>query len=117
MQSSFCQLSAFPPGVVLPDAKGKNDGSVNGKNYFKCKPNHGIFVRQNQISLSKVPAKSRSGTLAPSRTGGAATPGKVGITALPMVTNGYQWLPMVTNGNQWLQMVTNGYLKREFASV
>ena len=79
------QLS--PPGVVLPDAKGKNDGSVNGRNYFKCKPNHGIFVRQNQISLSKAsgPAKSRSGTLAPARApgGGAATPGKVGITELP----------------------------------
>ncbi|KAH3855895.1 hypothetical protein DPMN_098470, partial [Dreissena polymorpha] len=36
-------------GVVLDEAKGKNDGTVQGKTYFTCPDNHGIFVRQSQI--------------------------------------------------------------------
>ncbi|RXM28098.1 Dynactin subunit 1 [Acipenser ruthenus] len=36
-------------GVILDDAKGKNDGTVQGKRYFTCEDNHGIFVRQSQI--------------------------------------------------------------------
>uniref|UniRef100_A0A8C4RXS1 Dynactin subunit 1 n=1 Tax=Erpetoichthys calabaricus TaxID=27687 RepID=A0A8C4RXS1_ERPCA len=38
-------------GVILDDAKGKNDGTVQGKRYFVCEENHGIFVRQSQIQL------------------------------------------------------------------
>jgi len=34
---------------VLDDAKGKNNGSVQGKKYFTCEDNHGIFVRQSQV--------------------------------------------------------------------
>uniref|UniRef100_A0A8C3FYK8 Dynactin subunit 1 n=1 Tax=Cyclopterus lumpus TaxID=8103 RepID=A0A8C3FYK8_CYCLU len=37
-------------GVILDDAKGKNDGTVQGKRYFTCEENHGIFVRQSQVS-------------------------------------------------------------------
>lgn len=37
-------------GVVLDEAKGKNDGTVQGKTYFTCPENHGIFVRQSQIT-------------------------------------------------------------------
>lgn len=36
-------------GVILDEPKGKNDGTVQGKSYFTCKENHGIFVRQSQI--------------------------------------------------------------------
>ena len=36
-------------GVVLDDAVGKNNGTVQGKKYFTCKDNHGIFVRQSQV--------------------------------------------------------------------
>lgn len=36
-------------GVVLDDAKGKNNGTVQGKRYFACEDNHGIFVRQSQV--------------------------------------------------------------------
>lgn len=36
-------------GVILDDEKGKNNGTVQGKTYFTCNPNHGIFVRQSQV--------------------------------------------------------------------
>ncbi|XP_075703312.1 dynactin subunit 1-like [Rhinoderma darwinii] len=38
-------------GVILDDAKGKNDGNVQGRKYFTCEENHGIFVRQSQIQV------------------------------------------------------------------
>uniref|UniRef100_A0A8C4ED02 Dynactin subunit 1 n=1 Tax=Dicentrarchus labrax TaxID=13489 RepID=A0A8C4ED02_DICLA len=38
-------------GVILNEAKGKNDGTVQGKRYFTCEENHGIFVRQSQIQV------------------------------------------------------------------
>ncbi|XP_037833602.1 dynactin subunit 1 isoform X3 [Kryptolebias marmoratus] len=38
-------------GVILNEPKGKNDGTVQGKRYFTCEENHGIFVRQSQIHL------------------------------------------------------------------
>lgn len=37
-------------GVILDEAKGKNDGTVQGKRYFTCEENHGIFVRQSQVT-------------------------------------------------------------------
>ncbi|KAK1894532.1 Dynactin subunit 1, partial [Dissostichus eleginoides] len=36
-------------GVILDEAKGKNDGTVQGKRYFTCAENRGIFVRQSQL--------------------------------------------------------------------
>jgi len=36
-------------GVALDEAKGKNNGTVQGKRYFTCEENHGIFVRQSQV--------------------------------------------------------------------
>lgn len=36
-------------GVILEEPKGKNDGTVQGKRYFTCQENHGIFVRQSQV--------------------------------------------------------------------
>lgn len=38
-------------GVILDEAKGKNDGAVQGRRYFACDENHGIFVRQSQVSF------------------------------------------------------------------
>uniref|UniRef100_A0A6Q2X3I2 Dynactin subunit 1 n=1 Tax=Esox lucius TaxID=8010 RepID=A0A6Q2X3I2_ESOLU len=35
-------------GVILDEPKGKNDGTVQGKRYFQCDENCGIFVRQSQ---------------------------------------------------------------------
>uniref|UniRef100_A0A673C9X8 Dynactin subunit 1 n=1 Tax=Sphaeramia orbicularis TaxID=375764 RepID=A0A673C9X8_9TELE len=75
-------------GVILDEAKGKNDGTVQGKRYFTCEENHGIFVRQSQIQLvddgadttspetpepgtAKVPKRGKQ----PSRTTGSAGKG------------------------------------------
>ncbi|XP_056298596.1 dynactin subunit 1-like isoform X5 [Pseudoliparis swirei] len=55
-------------GVILDDAKGKNDGTVQGKRYFTCEENHGIFVRQSQLQVvedgsgATSPDTSESGT-------------------------------------------------------
>ncbi|XP_053198984.1 dynactin subunit 1-like isoform X3 [Scomber japonicus] len=52
-------------GVILDEAKGKNDGTVQGKRYFTCEDNHGIFVRQSQIQVvedATSPDAPESGT-------------------------------------------------------
>ena len=36
-------------GIVLDEAKGKNNGTVQGKSYFECPDKHGMFVRQSQL--------------------------------------------------------------------
>lgn len=36
-------------GVELDEPKGKNNGTVQGKSYFSCPDNHGIFVRASQV--------------------------------------------------------------------
>ncbi|XP_075989035.1 dynactin subunit 1 [Anticarsia gemmatalis] len=38
-------------GVILDEAKGKNNGTVRGHAYFTCEDNFGVFVRQTQIQL------------------------------------------------------------------
>ncbi|MEQ2244474.1 Dynactin subunit 1 [Ilyodon furcidens] len=38
-------------GIILDEPKGKNDGTVQGKRYFTCEENHGIFVRPSQIQV------------------------------------------------------------------
>ncbi|ETW02585.1 hypothetical protein, variant [Aphanomyces invadans] len=40
-------------GIQLDHADGKNDGSIKGQYYFRCKPKHGVFVRPSQIFLTK----------------------------------------------------------------
>ncbi|KAK7109531.1 dynactin subunit 1-like isoform X4 [Littorina saxatilis] len=62
-------------GVVLDEPKGKNNGTVQGKNYFSCPDNCGIFVRQSQIAAleDQSPPPQAAGTPAPATP--AATPG------------------------------------------
>ncbi|XP_061401257.1 kinesin-like protein KIF13B [Musca vetustissima] len=40
-------------GVELDTPTGKNDGTVQGIQYFQCKPKHGIFVRFDKLILDK----------------------------------------------------------------
>jgi dynactin 1 len=38
-------------GVELDEPKGKNAGVVQGKRYFDCRTQHGVFVRPTQVKL------------------------------------------------------------------
>ncbi len=38
-------------GVVLDSKEGKNNGSVNGVQYFECQPNQGLFARPEKLVL------------------------------------------------------------------
>jgi tubulin-folding cofactor B len=42
-------------GVQYDEPMGKNDGSVNGKKYFDCKPKYGGFVRPSNITIGDFP--------------------------------------------------------------
>ena len=50
----FCGTTEFAggiwAGVALDEPDGKNDGSVKNVTYFKCMPDHGVFVPPNKIS-------------------------------------------------------------------
>lgn len=51
----FIGTTLFAPGkwvgVELDEAKGKNNGNVQGKAYFHCPDNHGLMVRQHQVQV------------------------------------------------------------------
>lgn len=44
-------------GIELDEAYGKNDGSVKGRYYFRCKPKHGVFARPHQVFLTMSGSK------------------------------------------------------------
>lgn len=39
-------------GILLDEACGKNDGSVKGVRYFRCKNKHGIFVHSHKVKAA-----------------------------------------------------------------
>ncbi|KAJ8306320.1 hypothetical protein KUTeg_016865 [Tegillarca granosa] len=41
-------------GVELRTAVGKNDGTVQGRRYFSCKPDHGLLVRPSKITVRGI---------------------------------------------------------------
>lgn len=36
-------------GITLDEPTGKNNGSINGKQYFTCNDKHGVFVRPERV--------------------------------------------------------------------
>ncbi|XP_037067939.1 CAP-Gly domain-containing linker protein 2-like [Pollicipes pollicipes] len=38
-------------GMTLDEARGRNDGSVAGKRYFDCRPNHGLFAPLHRVTV------------------------------------------------------------------
>lgn len=46
-------VPGFWGGVALDKPEGRNDGSKDGVQYFKCKPNHGIFAPPDKLAHLK----------------------------------------------------------------
>ncbi|XP_073422193.1 kinesin-like protein KIF13A isoform X2 [Dendrobates tinctorius] len=49
-------------GVELHVQLGKHDGTVKGKEYFRCKPKYGVFVRPNRLTKALGPSKRDNGS-------------------------------------------------------
>lgn len=53
-------------GVILDEPYGKNNGTIQGRHYFECPDNYGIFVRSSALRLvsdqMRIPRISRSST-------------------------------------------------------
>ncbi|XP_043551300.1 kinesin-like protein KIF13B isoform X2 [Chiloscyllium plagiosum] len=47
-------------GIELNVPAGKNDGSVGGKQYFRCNPGYGVLVRPNRVAKATGSVKRRS---------------------------------------------------------
>lgn len=43
--------SAFWVGVEFDEPTGKNDGTIQGKRYFDCKPNYGSFLKPSMVEI------------------------------------------------------------------
>ncbi|XP_038055292.1 CAP-Gly domain-containing linker protein 1-like isoform X2 [Patiria miniata] len=56
-------------GIQLDEPVGKNDGSVDGIQYFKCSPNHGIFIHAFKVQAVNSAGEVKPLELAPNTSG------------------------------------------------
>lgn len=84
-------------GIELDDATGKNNGTVQGEQYFDCEPGYGMFVRPPAVaSVIDRPARESK----PPAKGNANAPGRgraqTGITAPSMALKKPGTVPSTT---------------------
>jgi len=57
--SNFLGSTEFQPGIWIgieyDEPLGKNNGTVQGVEYFKCGPNYGAFVRPTKVTVGDFP--------------------------------------------------------------
>lgn len=56
-------------GIVLDTRDGKNNGCVNGVQYFECEASKGLFARPEKLALLAKAANATAGQVKPSLTG------------------------------------------------
>lgn len=49
-------------GLELDEPNGTHDGSLDKKFYFRCKPNHGIFVKRDKLTTRMIKLTNSEGT-------------------------------------------------------
>ncbi|XP_055969963.1 kinesin-like protein KIF13B isoform X1 [Sorex fumeus] len=52
-------------GVELDSPSGKNDGCIGGRQYFRCRPGHGLLVRPGRVRRAAGAGRRRSTGLRP----------------------------------------------------
>ncbi|KAA1478090.1 hypothetical protein DENSPDRAFT_787589 [Dentipellis sp. KUC8613] len=83
----FCGTTSFAQGkwvgIELSEPKGKNDGSVQGVQYFTCRPSFGVFVRPSQVKVVAMepatPAPNRTAPTSSRPTLGHQRTGSTGV--------------------------------------
>ncbi|VDL60493.1 unnamed protein product [Hymenolepis diminuta] len=82
-------------GLILNEPVGKNNGTVQGKRYFTCEENYGLFVRPTQLallgpggpisimntSISSAASESSSSRMSASRAAGLRKPTQISSEA------------------------------------
>ncbi|CAH0554743.1 unnamed protein product [Brassicogethes aeneus] len=98
-------------GVELDNPQGKNDGSVNGKRYFDCQQNHGLFAPPSKVS--KSPSKVKPGSCQVHPSGGLPPSGlrransKESMASLASITSAASGVRRVRLANNSLSPVKN----------
>lgn len=78
-------------GVVLDNPEGKNDGSVNGVQYFESVPNHGLFTRPMKLIAIKEATPPRPAPVAfrPPAGGDATVPRPLRTSESSLPSHGF----------------------------
>ncbi|KAG1147474.1 hypothetical protein G6F37_004057 [Rhizopus arrhizus] len=82
-------------GIELDEPQGKNSGVVQGKRYFDCRLNHGVFVRPSQVKVieDQATVESPTPTVSSSRFAPARDPNLAAATSKTSTSTSTTLLP------------------------